>query len=102
MFALLQLILFVGAGMFLNSGGTDNSVANLVVAVFFLGIFIPSLAVTVRRFHDQDRSGWFVLIGIIPYIGSLIVLVFMMLDGTEGENRFGPDPKIAASADFEA
>jgi uncharacterized membrane protein YhaH (DUF805 family) len=47
----------------------------------------------VRRFHDQDKSGWFVLLNLIPYIGGIIVLVFMCLEGTRGPNRFGPDPK---------
>jgi uncharacterized membrane protein YhaH (DUF805 family) len=57
-----------------------------------LAIFIPALAVQVRRFHDQDKSGWFVLLGLIPYLGGLIVLVFMCLQGTRGDNRYGPDP----------
>jgi uncharacterized membrane protein YhaH (DUF805 family) len=51
------------------------------------------LALTVRRFHDQDRSGWFVLLGAIPYVGGLISLVFMCMPGTVGPNRFGADPR---------
>tara|TARA_R110000772_G_scaffold73387_3_gene160519 strand:+ start:4057 stop:4473 length:417 start_codon:yes stop_codon:yes gene_type:complete len=65
-----------------------------LIGIYALAIFIPALAVQVRRFHDQDKSGWFVLLGFIPYIGGLIVLVFMCLDGNKGENRFGPDPKM--------
>jgi uncharacterized membrane protein YhaH (DUF805 family) len=61
--------------------------------LLIVAIIIPSLAVQVRRFHDQDKSGWFVLIGFIPFVGSLIVFVFMCLAGTDGPNRFGPDPK---------
>ena len=53
---------------------------------------MPAIAVQVRRFHDQDKSGWFVLLGLIPYVGGLIVLVFMCLPGTPGPNRFGPRP----------
>lgn len=63
-----------------------------------LAILIPSIAVQVRRFHDQDKSGWFVLLAFIPYVGGLIVLVFMCLEGTRGDNRFGPDP-LANQAD---
>ena len=63
--------------------------------LFLLAIFIPSLAVQVRRFHDQGRSGWFVLLNFIPFIGTLIVLVFMCLDGTDGPNEYGPDPKAS-------
>ncbi|WP_422346193.1 DUF805 domain-containing protein [Parasphingorhabdus sp.] len=64
-------------------------------ALYALAIFIPSLAVQVRRFHDQDKSGWFVLLGFIPYVGGIIVLVFMCLEGTKGKNRFGDDPKMS-------
>ena len=64
-----------------------------VMGILVLALLVPSIAVQVRRFHDQDRSGWMVLIGLIPYVGGIIVLVFMCLDGTRGPNRFGPDPK---------
>ncbi len=64
-----------------------------LIGLFVLAIIIPSIAVQVRRFHDQDKSGWFVLLNLIPYIGGLIVLVFMCLEGTRGPNRFGEDPK---------
>jgi uncharacterized membrane protein YhaH (DUF805 family) len=86
-----------GAG---SSSSTPDDVASMVgstgVIVFglaYLAILIPSIAVQVRRFHDQDKSGWFVLLALIPYIGGLILLVFMCLEGTRGPNRFGPDPK---------
>ncbi len=65
----------------------------LLLVLVYLGFFIPTLAVQVRRFHDQDLSGWFVLLGFIPYVGWLIVLIFMCIDGTPGPNRFGPDPQ---------
>ena len=77
-----------GAGLGLMSG-----TSLIVIVVLLLALIIPSLAVTVRRFHDQDKSGWFVLINFIPYIGGIIVLVMMCLEGTRGPNRFGPDPK---------
>jgi uncharacterized membrane protein YhaH (DUF805 family) len=58
-----------------------------------LGLFIPSLAVTIRRLHDINRSAWWVLIALIPFLGALVLLIFAVLDGTPGDNRFGPDPK---------
>jgi uncharacterized membrane protein YhaH (DUF805 family) len=70
-----------------------------LLGIFALGIFIPALAVIVRRLHDQDKSGWFILIQFIPYIGGIIMLVFMCIEGTKGENRFGPDPKGENIAD---
>ena len=67
--------------------------ALIVLGILYLGILIPALAVQVRRFHDQDKSGWLVLLNFIPYLGALVVLVFMLLEGTRGPNRFGADPK---------
>lgn len=61
--------------------------------LYILATLVPSFAVTIRRFHDQDKSGWFLLLGFIPGVGGLIVLVFMCLEGTRASNRFGADPK---------
>lgn len=74
------------------------SSSSILLGLFYLAIFIPALAVQVRRFHDQDKSGWLVLLNFIPFIGGLIVLVFMCLEGTHGANRFGPDPKSDENA----
>lgn len=65
----------------------------LVFGLVMLGLFIPSLAVSVRRLHDTNRSGWWVLIGLIPFLGGLVLFIFAILDGTPGPNRFGADPK---------
>jgi uncharacterized membrane protein YhaH (DUF805 family) len=77
----------------LPSSGFGFGVAALLL--FSLAIFIPALAVQVRRFHDQDKSGWFVLLNFVPYVGGIIVLVMMCLEGTRGPNRYGPDPKMS-------
>lgn len=65
----------------------------LLSGIYALGIFIPSLAVTVRRLHDTSRSGWWILIAFIPLIGALVLIIFAVLDSTPGSNKFGPDPK---------
>ena len=78
--------------------GMVGGVYGPLTTILLLGVIIPSIAVQVRRFHDQDKSGWFVLLSLIPFVGGLIVLVFMFLEGTKGPNRFGPDPKDPASA----
>ncbi|AGH50805.1 MULTISPECIES: DUF805 domain-containing protein [Sphingomonadales] len=65
----------------------------VLTIISMLALFLPSLAVAVRRLHDIDKSGWWVLIGIVPLIGSIVLIVFYCLDGTKGPNRFGPDPK---------
>ncbi|MEJ3746848.1 DUF805 domain-containing protein [Actinomycetes bacterium KLBMP 9797] len=75
---------------FEGSGGLFNLIANLA-------LLLPSLAVAVRRLHDTDRSGWWILIALIPLIGAIVLLVFFVQDGTPGPNRFGADPKHAAA-----
>ena len=61
--------------------------------VYSLAVLIPSLAVSVRRLHDVGKSGWFLLIALIPAIGAIWLLVLMCIDGEPGENRFGANPK---------
>ena len=99
MFTLLLVIVYIvlalvagGAGAFTDPEA-GFGIGGMLMAAFFLASFIPALAVQVRRFHDQGRSGWFVLLNFIPYIGSLAILVFMCLDGTRGPNEYGEDPK---------
>ncbi|KQM95276.1 hypothetical protein ASE70_00625 [Sphingomonas sp. Leaf22] len=65
----------------------------ILLGLMGLALIVPSIAVQVRRFHDQNRTGWLVLLSFIPYVGGLIVLIFMCLPGTPGPNRYGPDPK---------
>lgn len=88
MFVLLQIIVFFLAALI--DGLTGFPALTLIAG---LGLLIPSLAVTIRRLHDTDRSGWWLLIGLIPVVGGLVLLVFYILEGTQGSNRFGPDPK---------
>jgi len=78
----------------------------LLLVLWWLITFIPSLAVTVRRLHDRDMSGWWylgiIVLSMLPLIGivaSIGFLVLMFLEGTRGPNRFGPDPKDPTSAD---
>ena len=78
--------------------GMVGGIYGPLTTLLILGLIIPGIAVQVRRFHDQDKSGWFVLLSLIPFIGALIVLVFMFIEGTKGPNRFGPDPKDPGSA----
>lgn len=68
-----------------------NSDIQLFSALFSLAVFIPSLAIGSRRLHDTDRSAWWLLIGIIPLIGLIVLIVFWAQSGTEGPNRFGED-----------
>ena len=58
-----------------------------------LALLLPTLAVAVRRLHDTDRSGWWLLIGLVPIVGAIVLLVFFVMDSTPGTNRFGANPK---------
>lgn len=98
---LLMTNLLAGALMIVAAGDSDaifgpGSLAKTMfglLGILILGVIIPFIAAEVRRFHDQDRSGWFALLNLIPYIGAFIVLVFMVFPGTKGDNKYGPDPR---------
>jgi uncharacterized membrane protein YhaH (DUF805 family) len=67
----------------------------LLGGIYGLAVLIPSIAVSIRRLHDTGRSGWWLLIALIPFIGAIILLVFMVQDSQPGENQYGPNPKTA-------
>ncbi len=76
-------------------GGVYGPLTTLVL----LGTLVPSIAVAIRRLHDTDRSGWWLLIALVPFVGALVLLYFYVSDGTSGPNRFGPDPKDPGQAE---
>ena len=85
-----SIALSILAGIIVGSASTAMMLIQLVIGLAFL---VPSLAVAVKRFHDRDKSGWWVLIIFIPLIGFIWYLVELgFLPGTPGPNRFGPDP----------
>ena len=96
MFALMNflisiLISIVGAVI----GDTNGLIAVSLSGVYALFIFIPSLAVTVRRLHDTNKSGWWILITLVPLIGGLVLLIFMIMDSDPNTNAYGANPKSA-------
>ena len=97
--------------LLLNPEGFLGSGAGLVFVgisgLLYLAILIPSIAVTVRRFHDKNLSGWWylalILLGFVPFVGflaSIATLVICVLKGTEGPNKFGPDPLGGGEAEI--
>ncbi|MDR3428956.1 MULTISPECIES: DUF805 domain-containing protein [Silvimonas] len=62
--------------------------------VYGLAVLLPSLAVTVRRLHDGDHTGWWLLIVLLPIVGAIVMLVFMLQQSTPGTNRYGPSPRL--------
>lgn len=67
--------------------------------IYVLGIIVPTLAVTVRRLHDTNRSGWAYFMSFIPFVGPIILMVYLCSEGTLGANRYGPDPKAEQPTD---
>jgi uncharacterized membrane protein YhaH (DUF805 family) len=61
-------------------------------AIASLALLLPSIAVAVRRLHDRDKSGWWLLLAFVPLIGGIILFIWYVLRGTEGPNSYGPDP----------
>lgn len=73
----------------------DNQ-TGLLGPLFSLGVFLPGLAVGIRRLHDIGKSGWWILIGLIPIVGWIILIVWAIQKGDGGSNRFGADPLASA------
>lgn len=92
---LVQLLLMV---IDYSIGTSDlKTGTSLLVGIYSLAVAIPYLAVSVRRLHDTGRSGWWLLIVLVPIIGGLALLVFTLQDSKPGENQYGPNPKGEAA-----
>jgi aminopeptidase C, putative len=83
---LIHTVLILTEALLIDTGG-------LFTKIYWLAILLPTLAVSARRLHDTDRSGWWQLLVFIPLIGSIVLLVFYCFDSQPGENRFGSNPK---------
>lgn len=92
MFQLFVFIIFMVLGFLGSFNGTLNSIFFLIFCIFLIVIILPGLAVTVRRLHDTGKSGWWILISLIPF-GSVILLVFCLIDSMPGSNQYGANPK---------
>ncbi len=64
--------------------------------IYGLAVLLPAIGVTIRRLHDTDRTGWWILIAFIPLVGAIVLLVFMVMDSNPGDNQHGPNPKADA------
>ncbi|MGB7014569.1 MAG: DUF805 domain-containing protein [Candidatus Cybelea sp.] len=79
--------------------GGPPTLAEYLVDFFSLLVFIPSLAVSVRRLHDVGMSGWWILLNLVPF-GSLVVMGFSVQDSQAGDNKYGPNPKEAVASSY--
>jgi len=96
-FFLFTIIVSVILAIIDNLTGTYSAQAHLGLlgGLYALGTLLPGIGVTIRRLHDTGRTGWWILIAFVPIVGGIILLIFMVLDGNPGENKYGPDPKAA-------
>jgi uncharacterized membrane protein YhaH (DUF805 family) len=106
-YLLMNIIIMVGLQILIGVGAATKvpilaGVFGIVYLLYALGTFIPSLAVAVRRLHDAGKSGWFLLISLIPLVGSIWLLVILCTEGTAGENEYGADPKNQSSMNDDA
>lgn len=100
MFFLFYMILYIVAMV------VDGVLAALIglpilTLIFALGMLVPSLSCAVRRLHDTSRSGWWVLISLVPLVGGIILIVFLVQDSHD-DNQYGPNPKSAQPAEAAA
>mgnify|MGYP003460229328 CR=1 FL=1 len=92
---IISIVLAIVDGM-LGSFSTERGVG-LLEGIYSLAVLIPGIAVSVRRLHDTNRSGWWLLIVFVPLIGVIVLFVYMVQDSQPGENQYGPNPKLATA-----
>lgn len=90
MFVLFNFLASIAAGIIDGILGTA-----VIYGAYSLAALLPGLAVCARRLHDTDRSGWWMLISLVPIVGIIVLLVFLCMDSKPGSNRFGANPKGA-------
>jgi uncharacterized membrane protein YhaH (DUF805 family) len=103
MYTLITIVIYIAylvvAGLAFALIGHSDSASTAILLIYAplvlygMAVFVPGLAVTVRRLHDTGRSGWWILISFVPFVGSIVLLVFMCLDSEPGPNLHGLNPK---------
>ena len=97
LFLIITNVAVAAIDLALMNGDVDRFIANggggIVGLVWILVTIVPALAVLVRRLHDTGKSGWWVLMGFVPFAGAIVLFVFTVLDSTPGENKYGLSPK---------
>ncbi len=91
MFVLWNFIVYLV--LFLLTYVSRNALTMGIYYLYALGVLVPSLAVLARRLHDTSRSGWWILIGLVPFVGAIVLLVFALTGSKPGDNQYGPSPK---------
>ncbi|MGF1756592.1 DUF805 domain-containing protein [Photobacterium sagamiensis] len=99
LFNILISIAFSFVDTLLATPGIEEG-AGVLGTIYSLAVLIPSIAVGVRRLHDTGRTGWWMLIGLIPLIGALVLIYFFVQDSQPGTNEYGANPKNGEEGQF--
>jgi uncharacterized membrane protein YhaH (DUF805 family) len=92
-FVLANLLVYVALAILMQISG----IFVILYFIYGLGMIVPSIAVAIRRLHDTDKSGWMLLLGLIPLVGFILLLVFYATEGTSGPNQYGAGPEPDAT-----
>ena len=99
MFVLFNFIAVILANVIDNVLGlAGQSGYGPVSMIYGLAVFLPGLALAIRRLHDTGRTGWWMLIGFLPLIGLIVLIIFFVQDSQPGSNQYGPNPKESPAA----
>jgi uncharacterized membrane protein YhaH (DUF805 family) len=99
MFVLFNIIALVVLGVIEGAIGLSGQNGyGILTGIYSLAMILPLIALAVRRLHDTGRSGWWILIGLVPLIGPIVLIVFYVTDSQPGTNQYGPNPKEAPTA----
>lgn len=89
----LSFVTFLGSDILSSRGSDFDYMIFILIGIYILATILPTIAVTVRRLHDINKSGWWYLINFLPYVGGFILLIFNCMDSIDGPNKWGKNPK---------
>lgn len=95
MFVFFNIIVMIVLGIVEGLLGLRGDGYGVLSGLYSLAVILPGVAVSVRRLHDTGRSGWWILLGLIPLVGTIVLIVFYAQDSQAGSNQYGPNPKGA-------
>ena len=100
-FLVVTNLAVAGIDLALMDGDVDRFIANggggIIGLIWIIATIVPALAVLIRRLHDTGKTGWWALVGFIPFVGAIVLLVFTVTDSSPGENKYGTSPKASSS-----
>ena len=101
LFLVVTNLAVAGIDLALMDGDLERFIANggggIVGLIWIFATIVPALAVLIRRLHDTGRTGWWALVGLVPFVGAIVLLVFTVSDSSNGENKYGTSPKASSN-----